>query len=189
MKKISSRSREVAELIRDRQTFQTYGALRAEEIITPHRLSIWDSGQLSGEDLEKFRDECQIIRYVVWSYSTPIAWWAGYLGEGTDYDRTAGHGWYAVKAKFSRTTSVHQGKLYLIPRCLCSAPHGSTECPEHPTCQGQHMTVPDWDCETEALSLSDCKHWGKPGTECAGPRVGVTPDGVILCERHFNQHG
>lgn len=167
-KKISSRGREVAELIRDREPFQTYGALRAEVIETPHRLSVWDSGQLSGEDLEKFRDECQVIRYVVWSYSTPIAWWAGYphADDGPD---ASGRGWYVVKAKFSRTTSAHQGKLYLIK-------------PERAV-----VHTPSFDCETHAYSLSDCKHWDKPGTECAGPRVGITSDGVVLCERHFNQ--
>lgn len=53
----------------------------------------------------------------------------------------------------------------------------------------QGSGVPDWDTETTAYSLSDCKHWDKPGTECAGPRVGKTRDGVILCERHYNSTG
>jgi hypothetical protein len=49
------------------------------------------------------------------------------------------------------------------------------------------IDVPDFDCETTDYALSDCKHWGKPGTECSGPRVGLTPDGVILCEGHYNR--
>lgn len=45
----------------------------------------------------------------------------------------------------------------------------------------------EWDCESEAYALSDCKHWDTPGTECSGPRVGLVPsDGVILCEGHYN---
>lgn len=55
--------------------------------------------------------------------------------------------------------------------------------------QPPRLTFPEWDAETDLYSLSDCKHWDKPGTECAGPRVGITADGVILCERHYNQTG
>lgn len=143
--KISSRSREVAQKIGDREAFQTYGALRAEVV---NGLSVWDSGQLSGPDNDRFRDDPLGIEYVVYSYATPIAWWH------------RAYGWHIVSQKFSRTTSVHQGKTYLIP---------------------------SWDYETIAYSLSDCKHWGTPGPDCSGPRVGITRDGVILCEKHYNQ--
>lgn len=40
--------------------------------------------------------------YIVYSYSTPIAWW------------TEAHGWHVVKQKFSVTTSKHQSRLHLI---------------------------------------------------------------------------
>lgn len=52
---------------------------------------------------------------------------------------------------------------------------------------GTVIRVNDFDCETEDFALSDCKHWHKPGTECSGPRVGRTQQGVILCEGHYNQ--
>lgn len=99
MTKISSRSHEVAERIRDRKEFQTYGALRASKEIG---LSSWDSGWLTGDDLEKFHDDKLNIRYVVWSYNTPIAW---VTSDGVPY---------RVGQKFSLTTSKHQGKLYLL---------------------------------------------------------------------------
>jgi hypothetical protein len=141
--KISSRDRKVAELIRDRQPFQTYGALRAEAV---DGLSVWDSGQLSGEDEEQFREDATYVRYVVYSYYTPIAWWAG---TRADFENMK-PGWYIVKQRFSRTTSAHQGKLYLIPRCICDAPHPSTECEVHPTCQGEHV------CDGLPLNQTTC---------------------------------
>ena len=99
MTKISSRSREVAEKIRDHVAFETYGALKAT---LADRLSRWDSGQLAGEDLEKFYADLPQITYVVWSYSTPIAW---VCSDGN---------FHKVSQRFSVTTSKHQGKLYLL---------------------------------------------------------------------------
>lgn len=103
MAKLSSRSREVAEHIRDRRPFQTHGALRATEETERHGLGPWDSGQLAGADLDRYREDMREIRYAIWSYSTPIAWW------------TESRGWHIVAQRFSMTTSHHQGKLYLIP--------------------------------------------------------------------------
>lgn len=54
--------------------------------------------RLGGDDLGQWRDdneEC-LIDYVVYSYSTPIAW------------HRSGLGWYIVDQKFSPTTSKHQ---------------------------------------------------------------------------------
>lgn len=99
--RLSSRSFAVAEHIRDRKGFNTHGALRATAV-TPTSVGVYDSGQLSGDDLDAFRDQCREIEYVVYSYSTPIAWW------------TPTNGWHRVSQRFSRTTSAHQGKLYLI---------------------------------------------------------------------------
>jgi hypothetical protein len=101
VKKISSRGREVPEKIRDLEPFQTYGALRAE-VFSDHGMNIWQTGILSGYDLEKFREHQNYIRYAVFSYSTPIAWWS------------PAYGWHRVRQTFSITTSRHQGNLYLI---------------------------------------------------------------------------
>lgn len=98
MKRISSKSRECAEAIGRREPFQTYGALCA----TDHKVGPWDSGRLSGVDLDKFREDMAGIVYVVWSYATPIAW--------VHEDGSV----YRVKQKFSVTTSQHQGKTYLL---------------------------------------------------------------------------
>lgn len=42
-----------------------------------------------------------------------------------------------------------------------------------------------YDTEIHA-ALSDCVLWDRPEADCAGPRVGVTDAGVILCEKHYN---
>lgn len=97
-KKISSRSRQVAEAIRDRKPFQTYGSLRGEEIVHPYV----DSGRLDQNETACLRADLSFIDYVVWSYGTPIAW---HLRDGY---------WHKVAQKFSMTTSHHQGKLYLL---------------------------------------------------------------------------
>ena len=101
MKRLTTRGIATAEAIRDREDFRTSGALMAEEVGSMHR---WQSGQLSGPDLDQFNEDCTQITYVVMSYSTPIAWYVG------DEDR-----WHTVSQKFSRTTTKHQGTLYLIP--------------------------------------------------------------------------
>lgn len=41
-----------------------------------------------------------------------------------------------------------------------------------------------WDWETGA-ALDECVMW-EFGNTCGGPRVAVAPDGVALCEYHFN---
>jgi len=97
-KTLSSRSREVAEAIRDRVPFNTYGALRAEEIVHPYV----HSGRLNEQETADLNCDLPQIDYVVWSYSTPIAW---HCEDGR---------WHRVAQKFSMTTSHHQGKLYLL---------------------------------------------------------------------------
>ncbi len=86
-------------MIRDREGFKA-SALTARVV---DGLGAWDSGQLRGPDLDTFRTQCLDITYVVYSYSTPIAWWS------------KGYGWHKAEQEFSATTSKHQGKLYLIP--------------------------------------------------------------------------
>lgn len=99
---LSSKDRKVAEYIRDRRSFKTYGAFSARKV---DGLTVWDSGQLRGADLDQFRSDCLNILFVVYSYSTPIAWYSEPDGMGK---------WHRVSQKFSNTTSKHQGKLYLI---------------------------------------------------------------------------
>jgi hypothetical protein len=106
--RLTTRGRTTAEHIRDCKPFTTSGALSAQ--ITDG-LSNWDSGRLYGEDLDQFRADCTYIRYVVYSYSTPIAWWTGTV-----------RGWYVVKGRWSTTTSKHQGNLYLIPQPTLDIP-------------------------------------------------------------------
>lgn len=99
--KISSSDRKVAQLIRDRIEFDTYGNLKGE----------WNWGYPSGQLPSPWREllmqhtttDKGIERaYIVYSYATPIAWY------------TERHGWVIPPVKYSRTTSVHQGKLYLV---------------------------------------------------------------------------
>ena len=98
MKRLTTRSIKTAEAIRDREDFRTSGALYGEEVGS---MGLYDRGLLSGPDYERFREDAPHIRYVVWSYSTPIAWWV------------ETRGWYIVEQKFSATTTKHQGNLYL----------------------------------------------------------------------------
>ena len=80
----------------ERESFKTGGALRGE---ASPRLTHWDSGRLSGPDLERFQKDRQAITYVVFSYSTPIAWEAN--GEV-----------YRISQKFSQTTSSHTSAVW-----------------------------------------------------------------------------
>lgn len=105
MLRLTTRSIRTAEAIRDREDFRTSGSLMGEETGSMGR---WSSGRLSGPDLAVFDEQCPDIDYVVFSYSTPIAWhWT--TPDGTE-------GWHVVDQKFSSTTTKHQGNLYLIPR-------------------------------------------------------------------------
>lgn len=97
--RLTTRGIRTATAISRMKPFTTSGALSAQATTG---LGPFDSGYLSGKDEEAFRAQCDDIRYVVYSYSTPIAWWTGT------------HGWHVVSQKFSPTTSKHQGNLYLI---------------------------------------------------------------------------
>jgi hypothetical protein len=52
-------------------------------------------GQLKGKELATFDADVNGADYIVYSYSTPIAW------------HTLNFGWYVVEQKFSVTTSKH----------------------------------------------------------------------------------
>lgn len=80
-----------------RETFTTYGALSATG---PERLS-WGH-RLPADWAELYEDDYDRITYVVWSYSTPIAW---VLSDGRVVK---------VAHKWSVTTTRHQGMLYAL---------------------------------------------------------------------------
>jgi hypothetical protein len=115
--RLTTRSIRTAQAIRDREDFRTSGALYGEEIGRMHR---WQSGLLSGDDLDQFYLDMGHIDYVVMSYSTPIAWhWTAEDGST---------GWHKVAQKFSSTTSKHQGNLYLIGREVLTNDEQSRMC-------------------------------------------------------------
>jgi hypothetical protein len=98
MKKVTAH--DTPPLIRDMAPFETHGNFHATE--EPYGPASY--GHLRGYDYEVWRKHRQYIRYVVWSYWTPIAWWS------------PAYGWHVVRQTFSMTTSSrHQSKLYLIP--------------------------------------------------------------------------
>lgn len=95
--KLTTRGPKVAMAIRDRKPFTTHGALRGGA------LRYLGSGRLRGDDVLQWSADYEYIDYVVYSYATPIAWHVA------SEDR-----WYKVKAKFTLTTTQHQGNLYLV---------------------------------------------------------------------------
>ena len=99
----------VANAIRARQSFNTYGSLRGvryNDVTTARNEAFSDSGyysELSPADADALSNDMVLARnrgltfYIVFSYSTPIAWTYGY------YNR-----FMVVDHKFSATTSRHQ---------------------------------------------------------------------------------
>lgn len=101
MPKISSRSTALPDMIAQRVPFQTYGALMA---ISRSENAVGKYLPFTGSLPQEFIPSAEKASYVVFSYSTPIAWWS------------REDGWTVPATKYSRTTSTHQGKLYRIPR-------------------------------------------------------------------------
>lgn len=95
MKRLTTRSIATAQAIANREPFKTSGALFADTY------SHGTAGYLSREELDAYHADLIDIDYIVYSYSTPIAWHTP-------------SGWHVVKQKFSPTTSKHQGNLYLV---------------------------------------------------------------------------
>ena len=54
------------------------------------------SGRLNTEETARYFQDINTVSYLVYSYSTPIAWYSYATG------------WYVVEQKFSVTTSKHQ---------------------------------------------------------------------------------
>lgn len=97
MAKYGTNSWQAREALVNRTPFTTYGALSAtarERLPFGHRLP--------REWTEQYEHDYDRITYVVWSYSTPIAW---VLDSG--YVVTVDHKW-------SVTTSKHQSMLYAL---------------------------------------------------------------------------
>jgi hypothetical protein len=98
--RLTTRGRKTAEAIAARRAFRTNGALKARAgapgFILPH-----EYGRLYGDDRDAFDRDAPRIVYIVYSYATPIAW-------------CTSEKVYIVRGKFSRTTSKHQGVLYML---------------------------------------------------------------------------
>jgi hypothetical protein len=95
MKRISSRGADVALTISHREPFVTSGALKGGD------LAHMGPGRLTGDDLAAFRRDRDAITYAVYSYVTPIAWFAN-------------EQWHRVEQRFTVTTAKHQSRLYMI---------------------------------------------------------------------------
>lgn len=67
------------------------------EPMSPRSGALVFSGRMPHEDAERLADATG-VDYVVWSYSTPIAW----------HDE---QGWHVPDARYSPTTSQHQGTV------------------------------------------------------------------------------
>lgn len=103
MPRLTTRGRATAEAIRDRFTFTTSGALYAENgPAFPGRLPDEYRTKLR-EDENASRTAGDLFLYIVYSYSTPIAWYSSLTGT-----------WTIPPVKYSPTTSKHQGNLYLV---------------------------------------------------------------------------
>jgi hypothetical protein len=98
---ISSRGGVAAQRIAALLPFDTYGALRAEAF-APGTAS-GTPGRLNDVERESFMRALSTIVYIVYSYTTPIAW----VCDGSAQA-------HIVDQKFSATTSKHQGVLYLL---------------------------------------------------------------------------
>jgi hypothetical protein len=89
---------ELPHMIARCEAFTTYGALRAEwtRSVT--------GGQLPTEHWQRLHADLRDgeSAYVVYSYSTPIAWF------------THAWGWRVPQVRYSVTTSKHQGRLYRL---------------------------------------------------------------------------
>ena len=84
------------------------GALRGRTI---HRQSEIMTGQLPQEYVNIIKDH--VVRYVVYSYETPIAWMQ--VAEW-DTDGAPIYEWIVPNVKYSQTTSKQQGKVRVALR-------------------------------------------------------------------------
>jgi hypothetical protein len=96
--------------LQDLEAFDTHGALRG----LPGNATGWSLGQLPGE----YHESVKHADYVVYSYSTPIAWHlpAGVPSTayppGVWYTMRPDGEWITPQVKYSVTTSKHQGRIF-----------------------------------------------------------------------------
>lgn len=98
MPKFPTRSWRAREALADRMPYTTHGAMYAS--VEAHSLP-WGH-RLPKPWAERYERERERMTYVVWSYSTPIAW---VLDNGTVVK---------VDHKWSIATTKHQGLLYAL---------------------------------------------------------------------------
>lgn len=92
---------QVPEMIASRTPFKiSTGNLRGEAM--PEGTRYIYAGWLNEAEAARLYADTRRIRYVIFSYQTPIAW---VLDDGSTY---------RVSQRFSMTTSHHQGRLYTL---------------------------------------------------------------------------
>lgn len=92
MSKISTRDAHgIARRVTKREEFDTHGALSG-------RTYSLGSGIMRGETFERFCGDVRDLRYVIYSYATPIAW-------------QTPDGWVIPSDRYSATTSRHQSTV------------------------------------------------------------------------------
>jgi hypothetical protein len=88
----------IAAAVKDREPFQTHGALSGALYVTSY-------GRLPGDWRRTLQAREHLVDYLISSYATPIAW----------HDKEAG--WVMPEERYSTTTSRHQSRaafaLYL----------------------------------------------------------------------------
>lgn len=81
---------EYRDVLKERENFSTYGKLKGRS-----GPAGWEWGRLPYD----YRESVKRADYVVYSYSTPIAW------------HVPGEGWVVPDEKYSVTTTIHQNKI------------------------------------------------------------------------------
>jgi hypothetical protein len=93
--RLTTRGAATAKAIADRTPFTTSGSMFGT------RETWHGTGMLPHWWLQTWYEEVNHIDYVVYSYATPIAWHTP-------------NGWTVPDARYSITTTKHQGNLYLV---------------------------------------------------------------------------
>lgn len=90
-------SDKAADAMDNRTPFRNSNGTFRGEPMQPRPGVLVHSGRMPAEDRGALAD-ASCVDYVVWSYATPIAW----------HDE---HGWHTPDARYSPTTSQHQGTV------------------------------------------------------------------------------
>jgi hypothetical protein len=100
-------------VLRSKSCFETHGALRGFE----------GGAYMLGQLDRKYHDSASSAEYVVYSYYTPIAWFVRSVSIPSDQSDCSLYedidGWWVVPdAKYSVTTSKHQGRIRPALSCI-----------------------------------------------------------------------